>query len=127
MPMFQTVAAFLAAALLAFIVAATSLPRLRADLGTVRFWLALAILASLASAVSALIRHTGHAGTGFITRHGWPKPFWFDFVGEYGERSTGFEPLYFAGNSLAWAAPLLLAWTLWRFVPPSGGSAPPGT
>lgn len=115
MPLHQAVAAFIAAVLLAF-VASIFRPRLEADLGRLRFWLALMGCASLASAVSALVAETGHAGTGFITRHGWPKPWWFDFVGEYGERSTGFEPLYFAGNMLAHAAFLVSAWSLWRFI-----------
>jgi hypothetical protein len=126
MPLHQAIAAFAAALLLA-LVSAGSRPRLKAELGRLRFWLGLAACASLASAVSALAAKTGHAGTGVVIRHGWPKPYWFDFVGEYGERSTGFEPLYFAGNVLAWAAPFLLAWALWRIVRPNAGSAPPET
>lgn len=116
MPMFQAIAAFLAAALLAYLVAAAFRPGLKADLGNFRFWLSLAACASLTSLVSALARETGHSGTGFVTRHGWPKPYGFDFAGEYGERSTSFEPLYFAGNMLAHGAALLSAWTIWRIV-----------
>jgi hypothetical protein len=127
MPMFQTVAAFLAAALLAFLVAAALRPEFRAKLLAIRFWLALAGLASLASAVSALVEETGHAGTGFVTRRGWPKPYWFDFAGEHGERSTSFDPLYFAGNALGWGAALLLAWTAWRVVRAGASSAQPET
>ena len=115
MPLHQAIAAFLAAVLLAF-VAGISRPRLEAELGRPGFWLALVCCASLASAASALVSETAHAGTGFVTRHGWPKPWWFDFVGEHGDRSTSFEPLYFAGNMLAWAAALLPAWSLWRLL-----------
>ena len=126
MPLHQALTAFIAAVLLAF-VAAIFRPRLEAELARLHFWLVLTGCASLASAASALAAKTAHAGTGFVTRHGWPKPYWFDCVGEQGERSTGFEPVYFAGNLLAWAAPLLVGWTLWRIVRPSAGSAPPGT
>ena len=111
--MHQTLAAFAAAALLALLAAAFA-PRLKSDLRRSSFWSAIAVSASLASAASAAVAETGHAGTGFVTRHGWPKPFCFESAGEYGERSTSFEPLYFAGNALAYAAILLLAWTAWR-------------
>lgn len=115
MPLHQAIEAFLAALLLAF-AAAVFRPRLEAELGRPRFWLILICSASLAGAASALVARTGHAGTGFVTRHGWPKPYWFDFVGEHGERSASFEPLYFAGNMLAYAAILLTARVLWRLL-----------
>lgn len=115
MPLHQAMTAFAAALLLAFVVAIFR-PRLEAELGRLRFWLLLMCCASLASAVSALAAETVHAGTGFVTRHGWPKPYWFDFLGENGDRSTSFEPLYFAGNMLAHASVLLLAWSLGRLL-----------
>jgi hypothetical protein len=47
-----------------------------------------------------------------VTRHGWPKPYYFERVDwEGGSRSGGVEPLYFLGNSLVYAAALLLLWT----------------
>lgn len=113
MPMHQTIAAFAASALIAFLVAAF-VPRLKGELRRPDSWLALIALAAAASAASALVAETGHAGTGFVTRHGWPKPFWFDTVRETGERFASFEPLYFAGNMLVYAAVLLVAWTVWR-------------
>jgi hypothetical protein len=115
MPLHQTIAAFTAAALLALL-AAAFVPRLKRELRRPAFWLILTILAGLASATSALVAETGHAGTGFVTRHGWPKPFLFDNLRETGERFTSVEPLYFAGNALVHAAILLLAWTAWRIV-----------
>jgi membrane associated rhomboid family serine protease len=115
MPLHQAITAFGAALLLAFVVAIFR-PRLEAELGRLRFWLVLMGCAGLASAASWLVAETGHAGTGFVTRHGWPKPWWFDFVGEHGDRSTSLEPLYFAGNMLAHASVLLLAWSLWRLL-----------
>jgi hypothetical protein len=121
MPLHQAITAFIAALLLA-LVTAIFRPRLEAELGRPSFWLALICCASLASAVSALVAETGHAGTGFVTRHGWPKPWWFDFAGENGERSTSFERLYFVGNMLACASALLPAWSSWRLLP--GGRSP---
>jgi hypothetical protein len=115
MPMHQTIAAFAVAALMALL-GALFVPRLKADFGRRRFWLGLIASASFLSAVSAWVAKADHAGTGFVTRHGWPKPFWFRFVSEYGERESSFEALYFAGNALTYAAMLLLAWTAWRFV-----------
>jgi hypothetical protein len=128
MPLHETVAAFAAAALLA-LVSARFEPRLKGDLRRPGFWAALIALASLPCAASALVAETGHAGTGFVTRHGWPKPYWFDFTGELGERTTQFEPLYFAGNMLVHAAVLLAAWSAWRVVrrAAAAGSARPET
>ena len=113
MPMHETIAAFGAALLLALLASAFR-PRLRADLRRPAFWLGLFGSASLPRAASALVARTGHAGTGFVTRRGWPKPFRFETIGEYGERSAAFEPLYFAGNMVVYSAALLLAWVLWR-------------
>lgn len=124
--MHETIAAF-AGALLIALAAAAFRPGLKAELRRLGFWTALIGGASLAGAVSALVWERGHAGTGFVIRRGWPKPYWFDFAGEYGERSTALEPHYFAGNVLAWAAAFLLAWASWRIVRPSAASAPPGT
>lgn len=128
MPLHQTIGVFAAAALLTLLTAAF-VPRLNGDLRRPAFWPALIALACVPSAASALFAETGHAGTGFVTRHGWPKPFRFHFVSELGERETDFEPLYFAGNALVYAAILLLAWTAWRLVraAAAGGSARPGT
>ncbi|HEX9946648.1 MAG TPA: hypothetical protein VGA98_03830 [Allosphingosinicella sp.] len=113
--MHQTIAAFAGAALLALL-AAAFVPRLKSDLGRVRFWLALAAASAALGAGSAFFAETGHAGTGFVTRQGWPKPFRFEFASELGERSSGFEPIYFAGNMLVYAAVLLLAWTALQMV-----------
>ncbi|HLL30221.1 MAG TPA: hypothetical protein VK403_04415 [Allosphingosinicella sp.] len=126
--MHQTIALFAGAALLALLAAAL-VPRLKRELRRPAFWLALTALACVSSAASALVAETGHAGTGFVTRHGWPKPFRFEFVIEPGQPAAAFEPLYFAGNSLAHAAALLLAWRLWRIVRAAAGagSARPGT
>ncbi|HYG49215.1 MAG TPA: hypothetical protein VD846_14885 [Allosphingosinicella sp.] len=133
MPLHHTIGLIAAAALLA-LVAAAFVPRLRRDLRRPAFWAGLIAIACLPSAASALVARTGHAGTGFVTRHGWPKPFWFDHLRETGERFASFEPLYFAGNVLVYAAILLVAWTLWRILPSlkgrgvsSAGSARPGT
>jgi hypothetical protein len=128
MPMYQTIAAFTAAALLALL-AAAFVPRLKRDLTRLPFWPALAAASAGLSAASAVIAETGHAGTGFVTRQGWPKPFRFEFAGEHGARSTGFEPIYFAGNMLVYAAVLLTAWTAWRILrtAAAAGSAPRGT
>jgi hypothetical protein len=126
MPLHHAITSFLAAVLFA-LAAAIFRPGLEADLGRLRFWSILLSCASAASGASALVAGTGHAGTGFVTRHGWPKPYWFEYLGETGERSTGFEPLYFAGNVLAWAAALLLCRTSWRILRPTFSSAPPGT
>src|SRR5688500_11107935 len=113
MPLHQTIAAFTAALLLALL-AAAFVPKLKGELRRPAFWPILFLLACVPSAASALVAETGHAGTGFVTRHGWPKPFLFDNLRETGERFTNFEPLYFAGNALVYAAVLLLAWTAWR-------------
>jgi hypothetical protein len=128
MPMHQAIAAFAGAALLALL-AAAFVPRLKRDLLRLPFWSALAAASAGLSAGSALVASTGHAGTGFVTRQGWPKPFRFEFVGELGERSSGFEPIYFAGNMLVYAAVLLTASTAWRILrtAAAAGSAPRGT
>lgn len=113
--MHETLAAF-ALALVSALAAAGLVPRLGRDLRRPLFWTVLLAAAALAGAASALVAETGHAGTGFVTRHGWPKPFLFEFVAETGERKRGFEALYFAGNALAWSAALLAAWTVARLV-----------
>jgi hypothetical protein len=87
--------------------AALRMPRVRARLKRPLVWAGLVIVASAMSALSGLAASTGHAGTGFVTRHGWPKPYLFRFVSEHGAQTVGFELLYFAGNAMAYAAGLL--------------------
>src|SRR5688500_579350 len=113
MPLHQTIAAF-TAALLPALLAAAFVPKLKGELRRWAFWPILFLLACAGSAASALAAETGHAGSGFVSRHGWPKPFLFDNLRETGERFTSVEPLYFAGNALAHTAVLLLAWPAWR-------------
>lgn len=115
MTLFETIAAFAVAAILAALIS-TFKPRLLADLRSFRFWAALMAFAALISAVSTLVGKTRHAGTGFTTSDGWPKPFYFSFLGEDGLRTSDFEPLYFFGNSLFYSAILLIVWSAWRLM-----------
>jgi hypothetical protein len=103
-------------ALAAFAAAAIVLKRLRSDVASSAFWGLLFAAAAGLSAASALVSHMRRAGTGFTTSYGWPKPFYFRYLSETGERSDGFHAVYFGGNSLAWAAPLLIGWIVWRAV-----------
>jgi hypothetical protein len=110
-------------AVLAFILALTLTglgacfrARVKSDLLRLRFWLALGAAAGAGSAASILVSGVRRAGTGITTSYGWPKPFYFRYLSEIGERSDGYSLIYFVGNSLALAGALLIAWTAWRFV-----------
>jgi hypothetical protein len=92
--------------------------RLRMDLLRPGFWLALAAAAGACSAASLLASASRRAGTGITTSYGWPKSFYFRYVSEIGERSDGYSLIYFAGNLLALAGALLIAWTGWRLIRP---------
>ena len=112
MPLAQTIFIFSVALALA---AAASLVRadLRRRLTSPRGWAALAGAALFLSAASWLLSSRDAAGTGTVTRNGWPKPFHFGW--ESWEDASGFESfslLYFIGNSLVYAGALLLIWTL---------------
>jgi hypothetical protein len=96
------------------VVAAARMGRLRGDVRRARFWLLLSTLAATISAASALVSSTRHAGTGFTTSYGWPKPYYFRYLSETGDQSSGFVLLYFAGNTLAVAGALLILWILCR-------------
>lgn len=113
MPMYQALAAFIAALLLAC-AAGAFVERLRADLLRPVFWLCLSAIAAAISAASSLVSRTRHAGTGMTTGHGWPKPFYFSHVDETGAASHGLDVLYFCGNTAAIAGVLLSLWTIWR-------------
>jgi hypothetical protein len=113
--MHQTILLFMLALTVAGI-AARLRPRLRAYLLRPRFWLTLASAAGAASAVSKLASASRGSGTGTTTSYGWPKPFYFRYLSETGERTEGLNLIYFAGNAFALASALLIAWTLWRLV-----------
>ena len=107
MPLHQCIALFLVSLVLAAL-AAVRMPRVGVRLRRPVVWAGLALAASAASALSGLAAKTGHAGTGFVTRHGWPKPYLFRFAAEDGARTVDVHALYFAGNALAYAAALLV-------------------
>jgi hypothetical protein len=116
MPMFQILTAALTVLLLALAVS-MRVPRMRADMTRPLFWalqMGTALLLSLASLTQS---ETGHAGTGFITRYGWPKPFYFVTHPETGAIMEAWALVYFIGNACAYGALLLLGWTAWRVLP----------
>jgi hypothetical protein len=113
MPMYQTIGIFTLSLLLTAFVA-TFVQPLRRSLTRPGAWLALIGVAGTASAASAYVAGTRRAGTGFTTSFGWPKPFYFRYLSETGERSDGWDLLYFTGNSLVFAGALLLLWSVWQ-------------
>ena len=113
MPMYQAITFFLLALAIAG-AAAALVPRLRPGLAKPIPWLVMLALGAAASAASALVSATRHSGTGFTTSHGWPKPFYFRYLGETGSQSDGLSVLYFLGNTLVFTAALLVLWTIWR-------------
>jgi hypothetical protein len=115
MPMYQALTIFLAAVVISA-VGAAFIESLKSDLLRPNFWLVLLPLAALTSAISILVASTRHAGTGFTTSYGWPKPFYFRYLTEAGEQSSGWQSTYFLGNSLVFAGGLLILWTLWRLI-----------
>lgn len=114
MPLHQTLLIFIVS-LAAAVALAGGSQALRADLRRPRLWLAVLTVAALVSLGSAVIvGETRHAGTGFTTSHGWPKPFYFRYLAETGARTRGFSALYFIGATLAYAGPLLVLWSILR-------------
>jgi hypothetical protein len=113
--MHQATLVFLLALVLAGLSAGIS-ARVRSGLLRPGFWLALAVAAGASSAVSLLASASRRAGTGITTSYGWPKPFYFRYVSEVGERSDGYSLIYFVGNSFALAGGLLIAWIAWRLI-----------
>ncbi len=113
MPMFEALLIFAMTVVLSSFMVLRS-DRLRDDFRKPRVLFSLLGVAVLLSAASALIGERGHAGTGFIVRHGWPKSFFYRVTSETGELSQAFEPLYFAGNTLVYLGAALLAWSLSR-------------
>ena len=113
MPMYQALSLFFLALALASL-AAIVVPRLRRSLSQPIVWIGLAAAGSAASLLSAFVASTRHAGTGFTTSHGWPKPFYFLYLDEAGAVREGWSVLYFVGNSLLFAGAALLLWTAWQ-------------
>ncbi len=67
------------------------------------------VSALILSGLSWVISQEGAAGTGTRTRYGYPKPYYFTWQSsEHPVRYAGFNPLYFAGNTLAYA--VCLSW-----------------
>lgn len=113
MPIYQALCSFFLALAVASLTA-VFVPRLRRSLSRPIVWIGLLAAGSAASLVSALVASTRHAGTGFTTSHGWPKPFYFRYLDEAGGVSEGWSALYFLGNSLVCAGAALLLWTAWQ-------------
>ena len=113
MPMYQALTLFVLALALA-ILAVVFAPRLRLRLSRPIVWSGVLAAGAAASLLSAFVASTRHAGTGFTTSHGWPKPFYFLYLDEAGARSDGWSVLYFVGNSLLFAGAALLLWTAWQ-------------
>ena len=114
MPMYQALALFVLSLVLTG-AGATFMKPLRDSLVRHGFWLTVFAVGGATSAVSAFVASTRRAGTGFTTSHGWPKPFYFRYLSETGERSDGLAAMFFAGNSLVFVAASLVFWTAWRF------------
>jgi hypothetical protein len=113
MPLHHTILLFLAAASVAWL-CGLWVPRLQGDLRRVMFWCSAIALAAILSALSGLVSAQSTSGTGWVTRHGWPKPFLFQNTSEAAERSWDFSAVYYGGNGLAHLGFLLLAWTSCR-------------
>jgi hypothetical protein len=113
--MHQAIAVFLLSLALTG-VAASFVTALRLDLLRPVIWIAIFAAGFVASAASALVITTRHAGTGFTTSHGWPKSFYFLHVSETGGESHGWSFLYFLGNSLACIGTVLILWAGWRLL-----------
>ncbi len=115
MPMHQAISLFVAALAIAGI-AAFVVRSERSALSRLTVSIVILAMAGAASGLSALVAYTRHSGTGFTTSFGWPKPFYFHYLDEAGRRSEGWSVVYFLGNSLVFAAVLLILWTAWRLV-----------
>lgn len=112
MPMHQAIAIFCVSLLFAGL-AALFAKRTRTALSKPLNLILIASLGAASSGVSALVATTRHAGTGFTTSHGWPKPFYFRYLSETGERSEGWSALYFIGNAMVFTACVSILWTAW--------------
>lgn len=89
-------------------------PRVRAGVRRPAFLPGLLALAAAMSAGSMLVSSRRSAGTGTATSYGFPKPFRFRWESwEAPEAHAGWSALYFAGNTLAYAAALALLWMAW--------------
>jgi hypothetical protein len=77
-------------------------------------WIVILAAALIASAASTVIAATRHAGTGFTTSHGWPKPLYFRYLSETGAEGYGWSFIYFIGNRSVFAGAILTLWTAWR-------------
>ncbi len=112
MPMFDTIMLLVAA--LGFAAAACLFsPRARARLGKGSGWAVLAAAALSLSGASWFLAEEHMGGTLLHRRHGWPKVFSMQCLSpECVSQGPTFDALYFLGNSFAYAAPLVLAWTL---------------
>jgi len=115
MPMYQALAIFLGVVLFSAVCAAF-VERLRTDLFGPMFWGLLLATSAVISFASAWREKTRHSGTGLTTEYGWPKPFHFRYASEAGALNYDWEPIYFVGNSLIFAAGLLVLWTLSRLI-----------
>jgi hypothetical protein len=113
--MYQAIATFLLCVALTG-VAASRVLAVRLELLKPVTWIVILAAAAVASAASNIISTTRHAGTGFTTSHGWPKPFFFRYLSATGEESYGWDAIYFVGNALAFAGPLLVLWTVYRLI-----------
>ena len=113
MPLYQAIAIFLVSLTLAAC-AASLVTTLRLELAKPVIWIRIFAAAVIGSAASTGIAATRHAGTGFTTSHGWPKPFYFRYLSETGGESHGWSFIYFLGNSSLFAGVILILWTAWR-------------
>lgn len=113
MTLFTTLLIGLAAAL-ALAAGALLSPRVRAGVRRPAFVLGVPTASAALSAASLLVRSSRHAGTGTANEYGFPKPFVFRWRSwEAAETHAGWSALYFAGNTLVYAAALALLWLLW--------------
>lgn len=113
MPMYQ-IMPLVITALFATLAASIGIVRLRADLAKPLFWVVLGASASVLSLCSLFHGKTGHAGTGFVTRYGWPKPFYFITNPEVGAAIEGWGFIYFIANTSVYSAVLVIMWAAWR-------------
>jgi hypothetical protein len=114
--MFDLISAFVAALLLVA-AGSASRPAIRSSLNRPRLWISIAAAASALSLASALHSTRRQSGTGLQISFGWPKPWsgrWESF--EDDQMSSGYNLLYFAGNTLFYAAVILVTWLIWRLV-----------
>jgi hypothetical protein len=113
--MYQAITTFLLCLALAG-VAASLVKALRLELSMPATWILIFAAAVIASAASIGISATRHAGTGFTTSHGWPRPFYVRYLSETGVESHGWSLIYFLGNTLVFTGIMLILWTAWKLV-----------